>query len=273
MNAQSAYTPIVSLPCYTEGPVIDQNGNLFFTCPSAGDIIKVDAYGNAVTWAKRSRPNGQIILESGEHLVCDSDTASLCRFDTNGRLKSIDIQDACAGYRFTTPNDLVVDESSGCYFTDSVRHCGAVYYSHPSGMQHRVLYDLDYPNGIALSADERTLFIAESYRNRILRVPLSAPGVAAGDPQVHCALPGHGSGNAYDNLPDGIKLDRHEHLWIAHYGMGRIHVINPTGKLVRSLDAVFRCCSNIYLTGHGCIVTGGETESGPGGVHMIIAKK
>lgn len=256
------------MSAYTEGPVIDRHLNLFFTCPSAGEVKKMSGSGEITTWAKLRRPNGQVILGNGDHLVCDSAGAVVWRFDERGSFRKADVEKECAGFSFSTPNDLV-DDGSGYYFTDSVRHRGAVYYVGYSGIQRRVACGLDYPNGIALSADGKTLFVSESYKNRIIQFALEEPGIAGGDFEIFVDLPVHASGRAYDNLPDGIKMDKDDRLWIAHYGMGNIYEVAGAGEIVRTMNAGFRCCSNIFLTEKTCVVTGGETEDGPGGVRVV----
>lgn len=259
---------------YTEGPVIDENGNFFFTTLAGGKIMKIDRDRTVSVWAETSCPNGQRILSNGSHLVCDSEEGKVVRFNASGkRVEDI----ACGeieGVSIRTPNDLVVDEGTGFYFTDSVRHSGAVYFIGNDGSKSLVASNLDYPNGICLSRNKTKLFIAESYQNRILVVELKAPGVSGSAPEVFCELPWNTENTETGNLPDGIIMDNIGRIWVAHYGMQAVHVIFPQGEIIASYDTGIPLTSNLCFTKekNGIIVTGGTGEPGPGKINRLSFK-
>ena len=259
----------IELPWYTEGPVVAADGDIYFTTLRGGTIMRIAAAdGGLSEWAKGSRPNGQIILPNGDHLVCDSGNASISRYDAEGSLSGYDINGKCAGKKVYMPNDLVGDRDGGVYFTDSIREKGNVCYYAPDGTQRIIAKDLDFPNGIALSADGKWLLIAESYKNRILSIPIASSGVPAGGWEVFAALPENKDPNGY-NLPDGIKFHPDGTLWVAHYGMNAIQVLDGNGTLAKTLPVDFPLPSNLFLTDECLIVTGGNAEPGPGGVRII----
>jgi gluconolactonase len=144
-----------------------------------------------------------------------------------------------------------------------------VFYYTTEGFQRRIATHLDYPNGIALSKDGKSLFIAESYRNRIIVINLKSPGITEGDWKVFADLPRHKSGEAAQNLPDGIKIDSKGQIWVAHYGMSAIQVYSEKGSLINSINIDFPLTSNLYLTADELIVTGGYSEPGPGGILIV----
>lgn len=262
------------LPFYTEGPVLDAAGNLFFTTLAGGSIIKMDTTGQMITWAKGERPNGQVILPDGDHLVCDSKSGSIHRFDPDGRFVKHELMGSCAGHKVHAACDLVFQAGAGIYFTDAVRERGNVFFIGIDGNQEIVAQDIDFPNGLVLSHDQRSLFVAESYRNRILRIPLATPGVAAGPAEVWATLPVHPSGKMIDNLPDGLELDEEGYLLVAHYGMQAVQVLAPDGTWLYAIDTGLLLTSNVMLLqGEGpqktIIVTGGYAEPGPGAVMRI----
>ena len=266
----------IHLEHYTEGPVVDHQGNIYCTTLTGGTILKIEKNGNYKVWGNSACPNGQVILSNGDHLVCDSKLATILRYNREGALLGHEIQEQCNGQKIFVPNDLIADKTEGIYFTDSIRHKGKVFYRSNQGNEYVVDDNLDYPNGLVLSPDERTLFVAESYRNRIISIQLESPGVAAGDSKVLSELPRHHSGDAQSNLPDGIALDNRNQIWIAHYGMQAIQIINLNGELVDSIKMPFPLVSNVFLSSTDpleVIVTGGYSEPGPGAICRLTIKK
>lgn len=255
---------------YTEGPVRDQFGALYFTDLTGGAIWKIPMSGMfPEIWATSVCPNGQAITSEGHLLVCDSKEHAVKRFDTNGRFVAYEIKATCGGIPVHVPNDIIVDRGGGFYFTDSIRESGRVFYKSSAGECYEIAEGFDYPNGLVLSADERHLFVAESYRNRILRLTLDGPGRLL-DWEVWCDLPRNSSGVAEANLPDGLAMDELGQLWVAHYGMGSIQVIGADGELLKSIPTGLPLTSNVCLIDSTTImVTGGISEPGPGVVVMI----
>ena len=82
------------------------------------------------------------------------------------------------------PNDIVFDRNGGFYFTDlgKTRHRdrdqGGVYYAKADGSRIvEVAHPILTPNGIGLSPDERTLYVAETEGGRLWAFDIAAPGV------------------------------------------------------------------------------------------------
>lgn len=247
---------------------MDEAGNIFVTTLQGGTILKMALDMEPIVWAKLTCPNGQVRLSNGDHVVCDSQAAALVRFSSTGEFLGNEIKDACAGIPVKVPNDVTADKTGNLYFTDSVRYEGSVFFIGADGSQKLIASRLDYPNGLALSKDEKTLFVAESYQNRILAFDLSLEGMNK-ELKVFTNLPKHPSGEAINNLPDGIKVDEEGCLWVAHYGMGLIYRILPNGTICRSIEVPFALVSNLFIHQQTIIVTGGYGEPGPGGVYKI----
>lgn len=270
---------VVNSPFYTEGPGIDKEGNLYFTTLTGGKIMKVTPQGVHSVWAVSSCPNGQRILSNGDHLICESKLGKVIRFDASGERMEDAAFGQCAGIAIQTPNDLAVDEENGFYFTDSVRHVGVVFYKGFNGTERIIAKNIDYPNGIVLSADRKYLLIAESYQNRILFIPLQDVGYAPAKPEVFCDLPKNEKPKNPDNLvttgnlPDGIALDKVGNLWVAHYGMQALQVIDRTGNHITSIDTGIPATSNLCFLipdYKGILVSGGINEPGPGLINKIL---
>ncbi|WP_316810912.1 SMP-30/gluconolactonase/LRE family protein [Pedobacter heparinus] len=261
---------ITDLPFYTEGPVVDKQGDFYCTTLNGGLVLKVDSRNKPVEWARCACPNGQFILPDGDHLICDSELGAVLRFNAEGTLLRNEIEGFCADERIFTPNDLVVDSQGNLYFTDSVRHTGKVFFIGIGGEQKVLIADLDYPNGLVLSHDERYLYVAESYRNRIIKLKLKMPGLGKGSYEVFADLPVHVSGDQHKNLPDGLALSKNGELLVAHYGMQAVQMLSAKGVLEVSVESGMPLTSNLcFLTEDSLLVTGGYGEPGPGGLFKI----
>lgn len=270
----SSIQKLIDLTHYTEGPAIGADGSFYFTTLSGGKIGKLSQHGEYTEWGKGPCPNGQVILSNGDHLFCDSATAGIVKHSSSGKLLEYIVLDRCAGEKVSTPNDLIIDSVGNIYFTDSIRSHGKVFFKGVDGSEKVVATGIDYANGLALSKDECYLFVAESFQNRLLKLEIKVPGVAASAPEVFFDLPKNASGNITDNLPDGLKVDRDGNIWVAHYGMGAVQVISSKGELRASLSTSLPLTSNLCFVEDEdgvktVLITGGFGEPGPGAVVLM----
>ena len=262
---------LLDLEYYTEGPVIDHQGNLFFTDLAGHHIWKWKNQAGKI-WATGARPNGQGLLMDGSMLVCDSEAGCIIQYDLHGSEVKRMGEGVIGNIMVRCPNDIVIDHH-GFYFTDSVRHSGAVFFIGFDGVQILVADQIDFANGIAISPDGHTLFIAESYQNKILAMKLESPGRAV-DKKVFAELPRNPFNHQTGNLPDGIAFDPVGRLWVAHYGMQAVQVLSASGNLLATYDTGIPLTSNLCFMGTDLIVTGGFAEPGPGRVSRLpIFKK
>lgn len=128
-----------------------------------------------------------------------------------------------AGY---VADDLVFDDEDGLYFSDfrgsSTAATGGVFYMPPDLSSVRpVISDLCAANGVALNPDGKGLWATEYCLNRLHRVELAAPGVAA----RHGGVPYHFIGRA----PDSMRTDSAGNVDVAMNWQGRILVFSPFG--------------------------------------------
>lgn len=268
---------LLVLDSYTEGPCLDAKGQLFFTTIKGQDIFCYTSERKIQSWARLLSPNGQRILSNGHHLICNTLAHQVVELDAVGNLVKEWVSGSCAQSKVLHPNDLAIDDHHGFYFTDSNRANGKVFFVSWQGQEVLIAESLDYPNGIALSPDHRFLYIAESYTNSILMVELKEPGIPQKSPQTWVKLPQNPRPLDLQNmpqtanLPDGIAIDRQGNLWIAHYGMGAVQVVNQQGEWIQSVETGIPATSNLCFSADEKIlyVTGGMGEPGPGRVHKI----
>ncbi len=142
------------------------------------------------------------------------------------------LYDQCDGKPLNAPNDIVFDRQGGMWFTcfgysdGEARRLGGVYYAKVDGSQiTRWRSEQISPNGIALSADEKTLYWADSMLQRLWSLDILSPGVVA-------AEVGHDSGTIHVNLPgmqwfDSIALEAGGKVAAATLFNGGITIIDP----------------------------------------------
>lgn len=161
----------------TEGPVWDGEF-LYFTHIQASKILRYDLKSNTITdWRNgTNRTNGLAHDERGRLFGCCSGGRSIVRFDPDG--KNTVIADRVDGKKLNTPNDLAIDRKGRIWFTNPVNDGNwdktevkeldnqSVLRADPQKDGRytvtRVTFDTTQPNGILVSQDNRTLYVAES---------------------------------------------------------------------------------------------------------------
>jgi gluconolactonase len=259
---------------YSEGVVFDHEGNGYISWDKT--ITKFTLDGKTSTFAITGAPNGHKILADGTHLVCDASHHAVLRLDANGKMLE-PASTSCDGKPLRGPNDLTLDPQGGFYFTDpgessADNPIGTVHYVDEAGVTHLVADKLAFPNGIVLTADGKTLLVAESQKNRVLSYPVLRQG-KVGEMTVFADLPKSESGKLEDNQPDGMCLDADGNLYVAHFGMKQVQVLDPTGKLIRRYDGGNQLTSNVAFggpRGDQLFVTGSIKFDGtPGAVFRL----
>ena len=254
---------ISRLPSYTEGVVVDRAGNLFVS--HADRISRVTPDGDVSLWSELPSPNGHKILPGGRHLICDR-TGAVYLLEADGTVVKKVVSPPFGA------NDICLDlANGGFYFTSPYESRteprGRLYYVDREENLHLVANGLGYANGVVLRPDGKTLLVGESLFNRILEYPVFSPG-KLGAARVFADLPKPDSGQPAAK-PDGMTLDEDGNLYVAHYGMGAVQVLDPQGRLIATLRGAGVFTSNVAFAGpdrNQLYVTGsvGPTEQTEG---------
>lgn len=212
---------------HLEGLCFDRNGDLYYTNPfDGGSVWRIDMKSRERTKVFGDEglyPVAVKIHKNGRLYVCSvGGTKKGCVISMNP--DGDDIRTVVAGYDV---DDLVFDSEGGFYFTHYVGHVadrsGGIYYVNPQHDQVLpVLLNLASPNGIALSKDEKTLWITEAGMNRLIRHPIKKGG---GYHSVCYTFTGYVG-------PDSCCIDNDDNLYVAMFGQGRVMVFNPWGSPV-----------------------------------------
>jgi gluconolactonase len=264
------------VPNYCEGVCFDRAGNGYISWGKS--ITRFSLDGKHAVWAETGAPNGHKILADGSHLVCDASRHAVLKLSAEGKLLD-PVSKLCDGKPLRGPNDLTLDTpNSGFYFSDpggsSIDNpIGTIHYVDKAGKTTLLDDGLAFPNGIVLRPDGKSLLLAESQKNRILVYKVTGAG-KVGEPKVFAELPAKDMpAGQIDNQPDGMCLDAAGNLYVAHYGMKQVQVLDPAGKLIRRYDGGNVTTSNVAFGGpkhDQLFITGGiGKEAGEGGLFRI----
>ena len=201
-------------------------------------FLKPSGYTGSAVRGGEPGSNGLTVDAQGRLVLCEHGDRRVARLETDGRKTTL--ADRYDGKRLNSPNDLVFRSNGDLYFTDPpyglqglndspVKELpfNGVYRVTPDGVLRLLTKDLTFPNGIAFSPDEKTLYVAVSDPKRavVMAYEVQADGSIAQGRVFFDATPLVGT---RAGLPDGLKVDRRGNLFAT--GPGGVLVLSPEGK-------------------------------------------
>lgn len=256
---------------WSEGPVWKDNRILFSDVPADAIFSWAEGSDHAEIFLKPSGSdaacgqgsNGLALDRDARLVLCRHGDRSVARIEKDGSLTKL--ADHFEGKRFNSPNDLAIANSGDIYFTDPPYGLGngiepelpfhGVFRLHTDGQLDLLIRDLKFPNGIALSPDEKTLYVAVSDPSdtRIMAYDIHPDGkISSGRVFFSTAsLPKR------PGVCDGLKVDMSGNLWAT--GPGGVLVISPQGKHLGTIltgSAAANCGwggpekNTLYITAH-----------------------
>lgn len=258
---------------FTEGPAADADGTVYFSDIINNRIMKLAPDGQlSVFRADSGRANGNLFDHQGRLVTCEGAEMGpgrrrVVRTDlTTGQYEVL--TERYEGKRYNSPNDLAIDHQGRIYFTDPrygdrsdlELDVEAVYRLDPDGTVTRLVAPpaIQRPNGIAISPDDKYLYLVDSNsqaggNRKIWAFELAADGTLTNQRLVYDFSPGRGA--------DGMRVDLAGNLWLAAginqprragesgaYPAG-IYVVTPAGKLLGHIPIPEDVITNLTFAG------------------------
>jgi gluconolactonase len=264
---------------WSEGPVWVRNGGylLFSDVPqnvvhkwdprtgAVTDYLKPSGYTGSAPRGGEPGSNGLTLDSQGRLVLCQHGDRQIARVEKDGKWTVL--VDKYEGKRFNSPNDLCYDKAGNLYFTDPPYGLegknddpkkelpfNGVYVLRKNGELVLLTKEFTFPNGLAFSPDEKTLYVAQSDpKNPIVKAfDVKGDGTIANGRVLFDAshlVEGR------KGLPDGMKVDAKGNIFTS--GPGGILILTPAGKHLGTIatgEATANCAwggpdgSDLYIT-------------------------
>jgi gluconolactonase len=214
---------------FTEGPLWHPDGFYYFVDVRKSMFYRLTPGGKPeVLRENTGEGNGTTFDLQGRLIMCEGGNRRITRTGADGKMEVL--CDRYEGKRLNRPNDVVCRSDGSIYFTDPGLRVplaerelpyAAIYRIDPGGAVS-MLADFEYPNGLAFSPDERTLYVANTrWAQYIHALEIGADGA-----MVRRRIFADMSSDETDGVPDGMKVDVE----------GRVYCTGPGGTWVFAPD-------------------------------------
>ena len=221
---------------FTEGPSWHPDGYYFFVDIRTNSLYRLKPGGTAELVTRTTGGNGTTFDLQGRLTVCEGEARRVSRLGLGGKLEPV--VERHQGRRFNRPNDIVCRSDGSLYFTDPDKRMpyaereipapeaanglwdGACVYRYSAQGELSVVAHCEYPNGLAFSPDERTLYVANTRSTKYIHaLDLDASGTMTGR-RIFADM----NSGTEPGIPDGMKVD----------SLGRVYCTGPGGIWVLS---------------------------------------
>jgi gluconolactonase len=218
----------------TEGPIAASDGALLLTEQTANVVTRIDAQGTRSTFLENTNGSQGLTFDQKGRLI--GVLPATRQVAVLAPVRAV-LASAFEGQPFLGPNDLVADRKGGVYFTDPGSYPPAgqfltqiptVYYIRPNGSVVRIADDIARPNGIILSPDEKTLYVANTLGAFVVAFDVQADGSVRNQRNLVRLAGILMTNRGVRSGADGLAVDEAGRLYVAST-IG-VQVFNPDGR-------------------------------------------
>lgn len=260
---------------FPEGPIAMPDGSVILVEIAAGCLTRVFPDGRKEVVAEPGGgPNGAAIGPDGACYVCNNGgmrfhekngllfPGDMPKDYSGGRIERIDLSTGKVEVLYTEvdgeplkgPNDIVFDKAGGFWFTDlgkgrgRTQDRGGLYYARADGsMVKEVVFPIVSPNGVGLSPDEKTVFVADTIPGRLWAFEIAGEGEIKRAPGP---FPGRFVGSpAGLNFFDSLAVDGDGNVCVATIFNPGITIFAPDGSSIRHFPTDDAITTNICFGG------------------------
>ena len=247
---------------FFEGPCWDRTSNKLYFCAwgNPKQVLRLDAKDTVTVWI--NDPDDQIgvngIFYSNTGILLTAQVFAHKLVSYVGGEKPQQKQVLAYNDKWNQPNDVCQSPAGEIYFSDPQwddyfsnppkrdgdHSNSAVYCIKKDGSVCKVIDDLPGPNGVIVSNDGKTLYVADSIQSKWWSYPIIEEGVL-GQPQVFFELDRTDQYDDFDR-PDGSTIDEYGNVYLT--GLGGVRIVSPSGKLLKMIPTTEKA-SNVTFGG------------------------
>jgi sugar lactone lactonase YvrE len=227
-----------------EGPAFDKKGNLYVVnFQKDGTIGVVDRHGAVslfISLPKGSTGNSIKLDSKGTMYVADFTGHNVLKVNMKTKAVSTYVHDD----RLNQPNDIIVNRKDQLFASDPnwSNGTGQLWRIDAGGKAVLLEQNMGTTNGLALSPDEKTLYVNESVQRKIWAFDVDDAGNIS-NKRLFAEFSDFGF--------DGMACDNQGNLYVCRYGKGVIAILSPEGKMLREVELKGKGCSNLVFGGKG----------------------
>jgi len=229
-----------------EGPVVDLEGRTFMVEPNRGRILEVLPDGTARQHCHTGGTPAGLQVDQENNIWCADMKLGVLRITPEGEVHH-EVSEY-QGRPIRGCNDCYFDSMGNLYFTapagsDKNTPVGQLFCRLSNGEVVELDDGFYFCNGLAVTADDSKLVVAETFTKLLWIYDLPAPGKAANKRKL-AELPGENTLG-----PDGMDFDVEGRLLVANVYGGSIDVFSINGKLIERVMTPFAKVTNLHFAG------------------------
>lgn len=247
IKSKATLTKVAEIFSFTEGPIADKSGNVYFTDQPSNLIYVWYAESNSIDvfMENAGRANGLYIDQEGNLLAAADENNELWSITPNKQVTVL--VDEFEGKKLNGPNDIWEAPNGGIYFTDPYYQRDwwtrtkpdieeqRLYYLSPDGSKLSIAADTFVkPNGIIGSADGKTLYVADIGDSKTYSFTINKDGSLSDQSLI------------IEEGSDGMTLDERGNIYLTGDG---VKIFSPKGELLEHIKVPENWTANVTFGG------------------------